>query len=215
VLLMEAFMYRFHPRTEKVIDLVRAGAVGPLRMLQSSFTFKLTRPDNIRLRADLGGGSLMDVGTYCVNICRTLAGGEPVEVQAVAHWAGSGVDEQMMGSLRFADGLLAQFDCALTLSRREQYTAAGVNGYFHVPAAFVPGKDEVFLHEFQERIETRHSFEGRDEYQCMVEHFADCVLNGEQPRYSALEGAANMRVIEALYQSARQGGTWQPVLPLS
>lgn len=213
VLLMEAFMYRFHPRTERVIERVRAGALGPLRMIQSSFTFKITRPDNIRLRADLGGGSLMDVGTYCVNLCRTLAGAEPQEAQAIANWSESGVDEQMMGSLRFADGLMAQVDCALTLSRREQYTVAGVNGYFHVPAAFVPGKGEVFLHEFQDREETRHPFEGKDEYQCMVEHFADCIFNRTQPRYTALEAAANMRVMEALYRSAQQGGIWQPVLP--
>lgn len=212
VLLMEAFMYSFHPRTEKVIELVRAGAIGPLRMIQSSFTFRVTRPDNIRLQADLGGGSLMDVGSYCVNICRTLAGEEPVEVQAVAHWTNSGVDDQMMGSLRFASGLLAQFDCALTLSRREQYSVIGVNGYFHVPSAFLPGKEETHMHEFREPEEAWHSFDGRDEYQCMVEHFADCALKREQPRYSALEAAANMRVIEALYKSARQDGMWQPVL---
>ena len=62
VLLMEAFMYRFHPRTEAVIDLVRSGALGELRMIQSSFTFKVTRPDNIRLRPELGGGALNGCG---------------------------------------------------------------------------------------------------------------------------------------------------------
>jgi predicted dehydrogenase len=215
VLLMEAFMYRFHPRTEKVIELVRSGSLGSLRMIQSSFSFKLTRPDNIRLRADLGGGSLMDVGSYCVNVGRTLAGEEPIAVQAVAHWASSGVDDQMIGTLRFASGLMAQFDCALTQARHEGYFAAGTDGYFFAPAAFLPGKEDILLHEFRDRKETQHRFTGCDEYQLMVEHFAECVLKREQPRYSAMEAAANMRVIETLYQSARLDGTWQSVLPLT
>ena len=214
VVLMEAFMYRFHPRTEKVIELVQAGAAGPLQMIQSSFTFRLTRPDNIRLRADLGGGALMDVGSYCVNISRTLAGEEPVGVQAIAKWAASGVDAQLAGTLRFANGLMAQFDCALTLARRESYTAAGTDGYYFAPAAFLPGKEDIQLIEFRDGKETRHPFSGSDEYQLMVEHFSECVLSREQPRYSVLEAAANMRVIEMLYQSARKDGAWQSVLPL-
>jgi predicted dehydrogenase len=184
-------------------------------MIQSSFTFKLNRPDNIRFRADLGGGSLMDVGSYCVNICRTLAGEEPEAVQALADWTASGVDGQMIGSMHFASGLMAQFDCALTLARRESYIVAGTNGYFYAPAAFLPGKEDILLYEFQDRKETQHQFTGCDEYQLMVEHFTDCILKGKQPRYSAMEAAANMRVIETLTQSARQGGTWQLVRPLS
>jgi D-xylose 1-dehydrogenase (NADP+, D-xylono-1,5-lactone-forming) len=215
VLLMEAFMYRFHPRTEKVIEWVRAGALGSLQMIQSSFTFKLTNPDNIRLRADLGGGALMDVGSYCVNLSRTLAGEEPVAAQATARWAASGVDEQLVGTLRFANGLMAQFDCALTMARRESYTAAGTDGYYYAPAAFLPGKEDIFLSEFRDRKETQHPFSGCDEYQLMVEHFTDCILKQEQPRYSTMDAAANMRVIETLYQSARRDGTWQSVLPLT
>ncbi len=215
VLLMEAFMYRFHPRTEKVIDLVRSGTLGDLRMIQSSFTFKLTRPDNIRLNAGLGGGALMDVGSYCVNICRTLVGRQPEEVQAIANWTNSGVDGQMIGCLVFANGIMAQFDCALTMTRRESYIAAGTNGYIAAPAAFLPGKGETSLHEFHDRIETLHKFSGCDEYQLMIEHFMDCIRENSQPRYSAVEAAANMRAIEALYKSARNGGTWQPVTSLS
>ncbi|GMV05118.1 MAG: hypothetical protein AMXMBFR53_13980, partial [Gemmatimonadota bacterium] len=118
-LLMEAFMYRFHPRTERVLALVREGALGPIRAIRSAFTFRLTRPDNIRLRPELGGGALMDVGCYCVNASRTLAGAEPAEVQAQANWTEGGVDGELAGILRFPDGLLAHFDCALTVERRE------------------------------------------------------------------------------------------------
>jgi xylose dehydrogenase (NAD/NADP) len=207
VKLMEAFMYRFHPRTEKVIDMLRAGVLGELRLVHSAFTFKVTRPENIRLSLELGGGALMDVGCYCVNISRTAAGAEPVEVQSYASWAKSGVDDQLVGTLRFANGLLAQFDCALNLERREEYQLSGTEASLKVEAAFLPGKGDVVIEEVRSRGEVqRHTVQGADEYQLMVEHFADCILHDQAPRYPASEAAANMRVIEALYRSARQAG---------
>ncbi len=207
VMLMEAFMYRFHPRTEKALDLVKNNALGELRLIHSTFTFRLTRPDNIRLKPELGGGSLMDVGCYCVNLSRTMARAEPVEVQAFARWGASGVDEQLAGTLRFENGLLAQFDCALTLERREAYELAGTDAFLSVPDAFLPGKDDAILLERRSRLEVnQYLIPGADEYQLMVEHFADCVIHNRAPRYSVSEAAANMRTIEALLRSARSGG---------
>ena len=207
VTLMEAFMYRFHPRTERVIELVRSGGLGDLKLIHAAFTFRLTRRDNIRLMPDLGGGSLMDVGCYCVNVSRTLAGAEPVEVQATAFFGDTGVDEEMAGTLYFPGGVVAQFDCALTMERREVCEVAGTEAWLQVPAAFLPGGDDVAFHEHRGRGEVvEHRVDGADEYQLMVEHFADCVLQGRPPRYDATEAAANMRVIEALYRSAGKGG---------
>ncbi len=207
VVLMEAFMYRFHPQTEKVLELIHRGIIGEPRLIYAAFTFRLSNPDNIRLRPELGGGALMDVGCYCVNVSRTLAGAEPVEVQAYANWAKTGVDEQMAGTLRFADGLLAQFDCALSLERREFYQVAGPEGHIAVPSAFLPGTGDTTIYEHHGRQgATAHSIPGVDEYQVMVEHFADCVLHHVPVRYPPAEAAANMRVIEALYRSARNGG---------
>lgn len=210
VKLMEAFMYRFHPQTETVIDMVRSGVVGELRMIHSAFTFRLNPPDNIRWKPEMGGGALMDVGCYCVNVSRTMVGLEPVEVQAFAHWGSSGVDDQLVGTLRFDNGVLAQFDCALTMERRETYEVAGTDAYLSIPAAFLPGTADTIIHEQRGRKERlQHTIPGVDEYQLMVEHFADCVLNDRPVRYTAAEATLNMRVIEALYRSARNAG--QPV----
>jgi len=207
VRLMEAFMYRFHPRIDRVRERLTQGEIGDLRVIRSSFTFRLTRPDNIRWDPDLGGGALMDVGCYCVNVSRTIAGAEPVEVQATANWTDRGVDREMAGMLRFADGVLAHFDCALTMDRNEVCEVAGTEGQFVVPSAFLPGKGDVPIELLKgregERIEV---VEGVDEYQEMVEHFASCVLGGQPFRYPAEEAALNLRVIEALYRSAREGG---------
>ena len=207
VKLMEAFMYRFHPRTQRVVEMVRGGAIGELRMIRSSFTFLLTRPENIRWDPALGGGALMDVGCYCVNVSRTLAGMEPEEVQARANWRSTGVDEEMVGTLTFANGVQAHFDCALTMERCEAFEVAGTEGHLRVPAAFLPGPDDAIIEEHRGRGEkTVHSIQGADEYQLMVEHFADCVLNDLPVRYTAEEAALNMKVIRALYESAGRGG---------
>lgn len=207
VKLMEAFMYRFHPRIDKVVEMVRSGVIGDLKMITSAFTFRLRSPDNIRLDPELGGGSLMDVGCYCVNVSRTIAGAEPVEVQAVAVPSASGVDEQMVGTLRFGSGLFAQFDCALNMERRETLVVGGTDAYLTVPAAFLPGTDDVVIEEVRGRGETtRHTVSGNDEYRLMVEHFADCVLNDRPLRYAAEEAGRNMRVIAALYESSRLNG---------
>jgi predicted dehydrogenase len=212
VKLMEAFMYRFHPRTARVVEMVRNGVLGDLRAIRSAFTFRLTRRDNIRLDPDLGGGALMDVGCYCVNVSRTMAGAEPDRVQAVARMGDTGVDEELTGILTFPDGVVAHFDCSLTMERCEAYEVAGTDGFFRVPSAFLPGTDEAPIHEHRGRgEETVHRVEGVDEYRLMVEHFADCVLNDRSLRYPPEEAALNMRVIEALYASARQDGAPVPV----
>ena len=206
VKLMEAFMYRFHPQTQKVLELVQTAAIGDLRLMHSAFTFRVTNSANIRLQPELGGGSLMDVGCYCVNISRTIAGQEPIGVQAYANWGSTGVDDQMIGNLRFGNGLLAQFDCALTLSRREFYQLIGTEGVIDVPVAFLPGEDKTTIGLQQGRNERSLEISGVDEYRLMVEHFASCVLKDAPLRYPPAEAAANMRTIEALYRSARHQG---------
>ncbi len=217
VVLMEAFMYRFHPQTEKVLQLVQDGAIGEPRLIYAAFTFRLSNLENIRFNPELGGGSLMDVGCYCVNIIRTVAGaipgaGEPVEVQAHANWGKTGVDEEMTGTFRFANGLLAQFSCGLTLERREFYQVAGPEGHLDVQSAFLPGTGDTTIHEYHGRGDSiAYEIQGVDEYQLMVEHFADCVLFGNPVRYPPSEAAANMRVIEALYRSARGSGRLETV----
>lgn len=212
VLLMEAFMYRFHPRTQRVLGMLRDGVVGDLRSVRSAFTFRLRNPDNIRLDPDLGGGALMDVGCYCVNVSRTLAGAEPVEVSATARWTDRGVDDELTGVLRFESGLVAHFDCSLTMERCEYYEAAGTDGQLRVESAFLPGTGDVVVEERRGRDgTTTHGVAGADEYRLMVEHFAACVEGGGPVRWPASEAAANMRAIAALYRSARNGGRPQRV----
>lgn len=212
-LLMEAFMYRFHPRIQHVARQAQSGALGAVRSIRSTFTFRLTRPHDVRFVQELGGGALYDVGCYCVNVSRTLAGVEPEEVQALANWGLSGVDHELAGVMRFPGGLLAHFDCALSMDRRETVEVAGVEASLAMDAVFVPGVAASTVTERRGGAVTTHEVAGANQYVLMVEHFADCVMGRETLRYPASEAAANMAVIDALYRSARAGGAPTPVTP--
>lgn len=211
VLLMEAFMYRFHPQTARVLELIGQGTIGDVRLVRAAFTFRVTNPANIRLQPSLGGGALMDVGCYCVNLARTLFGAEPAAAQAFAAWGASAVDEQLLGQLLFEGPRYAQFDSALTLARREAYQVVGTAGVIEVPVAFLPGQGDTAIHIQTAAGVTAETIAGADEYQLMVEHFAACVRGLATLRYPPAEASANMRAIAALYRSARRGGHPEPV----
>jgi xylose dehydrogenase (NAD/NADP) len=213
VVLMEAFMYRFHPRMDKLFALRAHGAVGEVRALRSAFTFRLVGEDNIRLFPELGGGALFDLGCYCVDACRRLAGSEPIEAQAFAQWNERGIDMELTGSLRFANGVTAHFDCAFTMERREFVEAAGVEGTLVSPSGtFVNTVDETEIVEYRGRAaEVRHAVPGENHYRLMVEHFADVVQRRAGLRYGIEHSIGNLAVIEALYESARSAGRPIPV----
>ena len=207
VTLMEAFMYRFHPRTERLFALVRGGTVGELKVVRSAFTFRLLRPDNIRFFPELGGGSLFDLGCYCVDASRRLVGSEPVEAQAFAGWNERGIDTQLTGVLRFDNGVMAHFDCSFLLERREFVEAAGTDATLISADTFVNSVDDVEIVERRGRAPlVRHAVGGDNHYRLMVEHFADVVQGRASLRYGISEAVGNLAAIEALYRSARSHG---------
>lgn len=203
--LMEAFMYRFHDRTQQLLERVQEGNLGALRLIRARFAFTVLDPNNIRLNAELGGGALMDVGCYCVNVARTLAGAQPLKVQATASWI-QNVDKTLTATLTFAGGLIAQIDCALDQPRFEKLEVFGTDGYCEVDAAFLPGSSDTVLELTSRQAGVQQlSVPGHNQYQRMVEHFTEAVRQQTPVRYGPLEAAQNMTVIEALYRSARTG----------
>ncbi|MDE3087861.1 MAG: Gfo/Idh/MocA family oxidoreductase [Chloroflexota bacterium] len=209
VLLMEAFMYRFHPQFAQVQELIARGAIGAVQIIRCAFCFYLDNLDNIRLKKDLGGGALMDVGCYCVNMARGIAGAEPLEVRADAVIGEtSQVDETLTAILRFPKGIVAHFDASFRTDYREWLDIQGSEGRIELPRPIKPqsaGGGEFFLYHGEdcETIVTPFA----NHYQLMVEHFADAVMHGTPLRYPPELDRANMRVIDALYESARTGQT--------
>ena len=129
--LREAFMYRHHPQTARVAELVAEGAIGRLRTIRSAFTFLLTDPDDVRLSEALEGGALLDLGCYCVSASRLLAG-EPGSVAGARVLGGRGVDVSFAGVMRFPDDVLAAFDASFAATGRSWLEVAGETGVLHV-----------------------------------------------------------------------------------
>jgi predicted dehydrogenase len=206
-ILMEAFMYRFHPRMHRMLELLASRPLGDVKLIRSAFTFPVLDPSNIRLQPELGGGALMDVGCYCVNVSRTLLGREPVEAQAFEVQGGAGVDVELIGVLRFEGDVFAQFHCAMNTFRQEFVEVVGSEGRLRLDSAFLPGTaDAVIQLDRQGEGKTEVVVPGAEQYRLMVEHFAECALKGTEPRYGLDDAAANMAAITALYESARDGG---------
>ena len=204
LLLAEAFMYRFHPQHIKARQIIADGGIGDLQIINSSFTFFIDNPDNIRLSKALAGGGLMDVGCYCVNLMRFFTGEEPDTVTATARYGdSSGVDELMAGTLTFPSGVIGHFDCGLRAHRQQEYRLKGTQGSIVVPSSFTPDKTKpsVVRHwRGDEYIE--HVVPPADHYQLMAEDFADALLLGREPRFPASDAVKQMRVLDRLYAAA-------------
>ena len=213
--LMEAFMYRFHPQHRRVMELIEAGVIGELRFVRAAFTFMLEPfpPANVRLRPELGGGALMDVGCYAVNATRMLFGEEPR--WASAQWdfrPEFGVEVSLAAILGFSDGRLAIFDCGFRASGQGSYTAVGTTGQIEVPSAFVPDpRNEVRIQITSRGVPREERMPGVDQYQLEAEEFADALLSARPLQIGAEDAVGTLRVIEALHRSARRDGAREVV----
>ncbi len=203
LVLMEAFMYRHHPQTAIVADLVASGAVGTLRTIRATFTFRLERADDPRLEPELDGGSLMDVGCYCVSGSRLL-GGEPVSARGEAVWGETGVDLAFHGTLRFADDVVAQFDSSFTLPRFQRLEAVGEDGSLLVESPWRPDwGGAVLLRRGTES--TRIEVPEADMFALELENFGAAVAGDAPPLLVRADALGQARAIEALYRSAAEG----------
>ena len=210
VALMEAFMYRFHHRTERVSRMAADGTFGDVRLVRAAFTFAAREPDrNIRFRADLGGGALYDVGCYTINVSRMILG-EPETAFAAGRIGDYGVDDQVGAILRFGGGRVALIDCGLVLPRREEYEVVGTAARLQVPNAFLPGTADAPIIITRGGETTTETVAGADQYARMVERFGEAVTAGTPPPLAPADAARTLKVIEALLASIRSGQP-QPV----
>lgn len=209
VVVAEAFMYRHHPQTAKVRELVRSGAIGTLGLVRGSFTFALSRPEDVRLDPALGGGCLWDVGCYPVSYARLLAGAEPAEVMGWAVRGPTGVDEAFTGHMRFAAGpgqpdVLAQFDCGFRMPYRTHVEAVGSEGVIAIARPYRPLPRETVTVTRGDEV-TTVDVEGPEPYRGEVEDMADAVLLGRAPRVGLDDSRGNVAALVALLRSAEEG----------
>ena len=201
--LMEAFMYRHHPLTLAVKQKIEEGAIGEVRYARSTFSTGLMDRRNWRLRGDLGGGAVMDLGCYCINIVRYLVGREPQSVWATGKFEPiNNVWETLIGTLDFGNGITGQLDCSFGWTWRESYEVTGTDGTLFVQSAW--GNSEGESH-FTVNSETIRVANGVNPYAAEILDLCRAVDTGVPTHLPISDALGNMRVIDALHESAHTG----------
>jgi D-xylose 1-dehydrogenase (NADP+, D-xylono-1,5-lactone-forming) len=198
LVLMEAFMWRHHPQTTELAELVRSGRIGEPRVVLTRFTFTLENAADIRMRPELDGGALMDTGCYCVSGAR-LIGGEPVLAFGRQRLAPTGVDVRFLGTLEFPDELFAHFTCGMDMpfSRRLEVVGSDASAVVEDPW----GGRNAHVQIGDERIDV----EDADPYRLELENMSDAIRGEAEPLLGRDDAVGQARTIEALYRSAETG----------
>jgi predicted dehydrogenase len=197
-LLMEAFMYRHHPQTQKAAALVRNGAIGQLRQLRSRLSWTLEDATDVRLFPELDGGALMDLGCYCISMQRLLAG-EPQLVFGRQRTGETGIDLGFTGLLEFAGDVFGEFQCGFDLPEANGLEAVGSLGTLVV-------RDPVRCRDPHVEVDgERIDVEDVDRYFLQVDNFSAAVRGEAEPLLGREDALGQVRAIEALYGSAATG----------
>jgi predicted dehydrogenase len=207
VMFAEAAMYRFHPLTARVKQLVDDGAIGAVRVIRGAFTFPIASDSDIRLDRSMGGGALYDVGFYPVSMMRLITGEEPDRASAAALWGPTDVDLTLVAALGFPSGVVGHFDCGFRAVFNTSCEIRGDGGRIVVEKWFVSEPDEQKRIElWREGDHTTIPIPPANHYVLMVEDFADAMLQGRAPKFPPQDAVQTMRVIDRLYHSARTAG---------
>jgi D-xylose 1-dehydrogenase (NADP+, D-xylono-1,5-lactone-forming) len=201
-LLSEAFMYRHNPQTKRAAELVADGAIGELRLIRSTFSYSLYDEENIRLRTDVEGGALMDVGCYTVSGSR-LFGGEPEKAYGEAWFGPSGTDWVFAGTLRFPGDVIALFDCGTALPNRDELEAIGSEGSLFLDDPWHCNGPAIELRRDGnvERIE----LDAVDSYRLELENVSDAIRGEGELLLGRDDAIGQARALEALHESATNG----------
>jgi predicted dehydrogenase len=188
LVLSEAFMWRHHPQTKRLVELL--DRVAPVKLVRAAFSFPLDRPGDVRWDASLDGGSLMDVGCYCVSAIRLVLG-EPSEVRGLA--VGDDVDRNFAGVMRFESGALATFDCGFDLPPRDSLEVIGDGGTLFLADPWHARSPGILLDGELIEVERASS------YRLELEDMNAAILSGRPPLLGREDAVAQARVIEALH----------------
>ena len=202
LLLSEAFMYRHHPQTRRLSELVAEGAVGEPRVVRASFSFRLDDPTNVRMLRELDGGSLMDVGCYCVSGARLVAGAEPERAFGEAVDP-AGVDVRFSGSLRFPGPLLASFHCGFDIRSGHELEVVGSEGSLFLADPWHCRESGIELRR-EDAVE-QISVERANSYRLELDDMSDAIRSGRAPLLGRDDAVGQARALEALRHSAEQG----------
>ncbi len=205
----EAFQYRYHPLMHRVEEIVRSGRIGKLQRVEASYCEIIPDRRAVQFRPEMAGGALMDVGSYCVNFCRFIAGCDDAEVAAAESEISEGVDGSTCAELRFSNGVRAVVHCSILATTPCYAVIAGSEGtvFIHNPfpaALYEKGRvaDKYLCIVRTGDVIENIRVPSKLTYACQMEAFRDAVLAGEQPLIDINEAVANMRIIDAIRKKA-------------
>ena len=202
ILLMEGFMYRHHPLTLTVKQKIESGEIGEIRYIRSTFTTGLTDYTNWRLRGDLGGGAMMDLGCYCINAIRYFVGSEPKRIWTSGKYVfATNVWETVCGTFDFGNGVYGQFDSGFGTLWRESYEIVGTAGSILAPIAWGNNKGNTSFILNGETIEVN----GVNPFEAELSNLCQATSTNETLLVSLEDSLNNARVIDATHESAKSG----------
>ncbi len=202
LLVMEGFMYRYHPFFQKILEVCRSGKLGDIRNVQVSRCSRQKNPNDIRLQPGLGPGAMGDVGCYCLNFCRTIYGAEPSEWKAFVHYNDKHIDMETTAGLVFGAEKTAQFFCSFT-STASFASIIGTKGRLNIVDPFwVRTGEKEFLcisedGKTEERIKVRADKTG---HALEIEDFTLAILENRQPCLSLEDSIGNLRILEDIVE---------------
>jgi glucose-fructose oxidoreductase len=201
---MIAYRLHFHDANLHAVEVAQSGKLGDIRYFDSLFGIRVDE-GNIRLQRDLGGGTLFDIGIYCINAARCLFRDEPTEVTGLTANNGekrfSEVEEMTSAILRFPQERLAILTCSFGSTKIGYYSLVGTKGHLQLENAYeYRGETKCMVTIEGER--TERVFKAGDQFAPELIYFSDCILNDRAPEPSGREGLADVRVINAIYESA-------------
>jgi len=206
VKLMVAYRLHLERANVKAVDIVRSGKLGKLRMFNSTFTMQV-RPGDIRTQRSMGGGSLYDIGVYCINAARYLFQDNPIEVSTFSVRGTDRrfreVDEMSAALLLFPEGRLASFVCSFGATDVSSYEVVGTKGRLQIDPAF----EYVgpLVHRLTVNGETKTTrFPASDQFAAELIYFSDCIRRNKEPEPSGTEGLIDVQIVQALYRSSAQ-----------
>jgi glucose-fructose oxidoreductase len=208
VKLMVAYRLHFEEINLKAVELVRRGRIGEPKFFNSSFALRVQRASDIRLKRALGGGSLYDIGVYCINAARYLFRSEPSEVMAMSVNSGAAklaeVDESTGAVMRFDGDRVAAFVTSFNAADVASYRIVGTKGQIHASPAYEYAEGLAYELTVNGK-KTRHKIGKRDQFAPELLYFSDCILKDRVPEPGGAEGLQDVRIVQALYKSAKTG----------
>jgi len=207
VTVMEGFMYRFHPQHARVLELIRSGLIGEIRSVRASYSFMMRPARMYRLAESVarGGGAMWDIGCYAIHSLRMFFDREPLSVVAMANYIDSGADTATSGILDFGEGRFAHFDFSFERARRCEYEIIGTKGGIKCHVVWqLPGDVPVISWWTEDGRQGEERLPAANHFCLEIEHFSQCVLDGNAPLLSLDDAKSNCRVIVAALQSAAE-----------